>query len=786
LIRINHLEAIVEPFWDPGQSDLAEYRVETMPGRELAVSQFWCWASAEWQRSSEPSIGRMTRVIDLDTAGYDRLVVAAAFPECVWMRVFIEDEAGTEAEIINARGNNEIDEYEGALEGYARIRRLTFAFDSDREDGGSLSLLWVGLAAAGAGQVEQYARVDTEALAAASSKLMMEVPGDLTPSRGLLFLPHELPALRQRVQREPGRTIYEHLRRQADEFLAADPSRLVKDEVFLTGRAPRFSRVRDARELDIRKACIVLSFVGLVENDAAMAAKACQCAFALASCGQWVESFMAGYPFSAWRHACFTEALCTEAVALVVDWAGACLNERGRALLVEAIYHKGLVHIEREFLKGDYYWRANPALVFMPPLMMGGMLLADHWPKYRPRLRQHYDMFRTVFDHAILPDGGTRLSLGYWAKKAVPPAVVGLLIRNYLAGSADPAQDRRELFPGSGALTRRFSWYRNCLEGALRPSAPTPTFLPVGDTTTSTVMPEGAMLLSRLARRADQSFWRHLAGQYLGDGLDEVLRSPVASIHALLSGARRPRGPRVNPLARTRNVLLPDSCYFTSVRDHRGQPCLFTLVGTPDGAEHRHREAGSLILEVGEEELLMERGCLPYSHPLCNYLAHAQYHNVLTPLDADGRPIDQPERIKGGAPVSLEDEREPGFDCAVELGNVWREELSECRRRVVSPDTGKYSVLDSVRGPRPVRVAFRLHTPFGCRCEGRELVITTPRHRLRIQPDDGYETLECFEDLVDMNQQPVNHLVLTTQARRDHDLTVTLLLEERESADTTS
>jgi len=45
---INVAEAVVEPFWDPELSGLAEWTVEAAPGIGAELRQDWCWAALEW------------------------------------------------------------------------------------------------------------------------------------------------------------------------------------------------------------------------------------------------------------------------------------------------------------------------------------------------------------------------------------------------------------------------------------------------------------------------------------------------------------------------------------------------------------------------------------------------------------------------------------------------------------------------------------------------------------------------------------------------------------------
>jgi hypothetical protein len=49
--------------------------------------------------------------------------------------------------------------------------------------------------------------------------------------------------------------------------METDPSSMLKGHVRLGGRAPDFSRTRDRAAVDLRKACLTLALVAMVDND---------------------------------------------------------------------------------------------------------------------------------------------------------------------------------------------------------------------------------------------------------------------------------------------------------------------------------------------------------------------------------------------------------------------------------------------------------------------------------------------------------------------------------------
>jgi hypothetical protein len=313
----------------------------------------------------------------------------------------------------------------------------------------------------------------------------------------------------------------------------------------------------------------------------------------------------------------------------------------------------------------DYYWTDNPAVIFMAPLIMGSIVVGEVWQHYRNNTRSFYRMFERVFDRAILKDGGTRLSPGYWNKKAIPAVHAYLVAKNYSNARANYLNNRleekvsqfspmvgrlfsllikrplrfwlllrffeRKYFPGYSKLRRQFARYHGYVNCLRMGSSKSLEFWPIGDSTTSSALPEGVFLLARLKGLPYREYWNELARRYVEACEGELLASPMASIHSLLVDDLVSAKPAEVSLS-SRTLLLPDSCIFSSIQLQDGIESSFLLLGMPRNSEHRHEEIGAIIMNINGEDLFVDRGSLSYSHPLCNYLRRARYHNVITPL----------------------------------------------------------------------------------------------------------------------------------------------------------
>ena len=93
---VNVAEAIIEPFWDPGLSGLAEWKVQDGSTHGLKVWQNWAWAAFEWQRKPDenPALS-MSREFNVDCGEYNRIIVSIMAPKNSRVRLQAETDIGT-------------------------------------------------------------------------------------------------------------------------------------------------------------------------------------------------------------------------------------------------------------------------------------------------------------------------------------------------------------------------------------------------------------------------------------------------------------------------------------------------------------------------------------------------------------------------------------------------------------------------------------------------------------------------------------------------------------------
>ena len=95
IIPINEAEAILDPLWDPAQSELNQWTIESGSSHGLVVSQRWDKVGYDWARRPDkgPAL-RMSRRCEVSCDDYDRLVLSVMAPEGAVIRLMASTDRG--------------------------------------------------------------------------------------------------------------------------------------------------------------------------------------------------------------------------------------------------------------------------------------------------------------------------------------------------------------------------------------------------------------------------------------------------------------------------------------------------------------------------------------------------------------------------------------------------------------------------------------------------------------------------------------------------------------------
>jgi hypothetical protein len=109
------------------------------------------------------------------------------------------------------------------------------------------------------------------------------------------------------------------------------------------------------------------------------------------------------------------------------------------------------------------------------------------------------------------------------------------------------------------------------------------------------------------------------------------------------------------------------------------------------------------------------------------------------------------------------------FVARLELGNVWRDWMTECAREIVSPEPAQWRVRDQGQLRAAGLVAFHLHALQPFVEEGGRLFAQNSRGRVEIVAPWAVRRL-LKVNLIDSGYRPVHHLRLVSKPLTTFDL----------------
>ncbi len=768
-IAINEAEAIFEPLWDPEISTLKLWTVTAAPRSNGRVTQFWCWATTEWDRAT-PGVPALTleRACRVPLAGYDTLIVSCGQPFGVALSVDVCVDGVWSTAIREAAGANEGVELTAALHG-AELQGMRVRITPSADGPGAGWLCWFGLA--------DSTRLQTLLQREANPPYTLEWPGLLlpagsgtvpdtapfTPQLGLLFGADDLPAMRARAAQPGYATLMAGLREAAQGFLRGEPEKRVR-QFLPTGSGGRYARPRD-RQPDMYMPAYICAFVGLIDQDEALLRMAARYALAMSHLDHWCEGVIERFPGSRWTQRCFREAMATEACALVLDWAGAVLTEQGRTVIRHAIATKGLPPIHHDFLQHEYIHHCNQAVIFSRGRILGLLALAQAWPRTADYLDMALRDLQRAMAATVLEDGGYGEPPGYFFVNAywgMPPLVAMARRLQRPVEELLPAQLRRSID----------------FISAVASTAPPGTLVPYGDCFPALDLESVALF----ARYLPDPRWTRL----LHDRLTLLEREAAAGAKPHLSAVDgwtlalalgADTGDGADPVVPVFRIL-PDTSQLVSCRPSGDGVVRLQFIGAPRNCGHSHEDKSSFVLEAYGDILALDRGICFYGQARTGLLKYATAHNLLTPVLADGSLAHQinpaPQHIcptgRGDA-VSMQAE--------IDVSALWGGQFTRCVRRIVSQQPDDFLIEDDAALPQTGAVAFHLHSRYPMRQEGATYIVEGEHARLVIQPQWTPAQVLCRLDGLDGQDQPVWHLELHTAAALAHRLTTRLIVERK-------
>ncbi len=740
LQRINHAEAIIEPFFDGSDSDrpvnrvsaLTHYRIRSSDPIAVHAEQSWCGIDVVMDGGA-PAWIEMERDCDLDISDFNLMRFADVRPLDVRQTLCLQVDGQwqTLTELpMKAPGT----ERDFAITG-RRLEKIRIRLEHDGTQDRRVMYKWIGLS---------HAAREAEMLAQKSQYPtdwpdMLLPQGGFTPTIGIYFDGEELEAIRKRVGEPLLKPLYQELVKEARSYLSWEPEKDIGE--CIPHPDGRWARARDMHMRDFHTPMQVLAFVGLVEKDAGMMRMAVRMALSAAHCHMWSEgSVMGMLDGTIWHHRAFTEQEYCQACALVLDWAGSWMTPHAQEVVLDAIIMKGLPRIESDFRRQEYIRSMNQGIVFSAGRVFALMACAHYYPRYRDQvLEAERDLYEMI-DNYILPDGGTPEGPTYW-NFTFHHAMPTLYVLSRFHG-----KPFRESLTDQLEKTGRHGLSQLSITGDGGRS------IPVNDAGANHYQPLLMAAFYQLTGKEDYA--RLMALSLAADGnhsMDMFIMAPD-------------RIPPVETYVQEGYVALPDLGQVRIIRrdEKQGRVNLHFYTGLAD-VGHYHMDKGSFVLETEHETLIMERGNKTYGDPNEAIGHMPESHNLLFPEFSGVRARQKASRE--GACLVCSSYENGRFEALGDITRAWADErIVKDTRRIESDDPCKYLIEDELILTEDAPASFLLYTAFPCEAEGNAVVVHGKHATVRIEPENWIAEASCQQ------QGEIWRIALRSGAKKEHHL----------------
>jgi hypothetical protein len=703
---INAAETMVEPFFDPELSGLAQWTVAPGSAHGLNVRQNWCWVAFEWARlpSDGPALSMTRMRCDLACSGYDRLLVSAVLPEGTLLRVCVGTDKGDRlASFSPAEKPNK--EYAVDLQGAARIESLTLELEAANAGPATGWLNWIALqnTAVLPYHLAQFARVPGDW---ARHLKPADYQPAFEPVYGVAMRSEELNAIRAEdlAWLQAGReSQFRSIARQARD---AQPETLIAESL---NYDRRYSRDRESLEL-LRPGPSAIMLAAVVLKDADLLRLGGRYALALATTPVWDWGTISRLRGSAFDVRVFTNSGAACELAFALDVGGDVFTAAGKELLMRRIAEDGIGAINYNAWKYEYIHHCNQLPAFSAGRILGYAVLARDWPRVTPYQDLAFRELTDSLSETILPDGGYVEGPGY-LMYAVAQGGLGLF---YHARSLN--------VPFSECMPERFKAL-GAFAAALMSSDEHADVIPICDSGHDADLRASALLAAGLP----DSHWVTIHRKALARAAGEV---PVLARQ--LEAAIPEQGPEPSVFVR-----LPAMGPLVSQRRLGGEWVKLFIQGNQAGAGHTHEDKGSFVLEFAGETFALDPGTCDYSHPLANILHNCERHNMLVPYGMPERPhpaCPLPHDVK---PDGAGDAT--AFHAEIDATPGWEGYFRRWRRTWDSPTPDVLTVTDDYELAAGDGVEFYWQTRLPATVDGNRAVITGARGRVELEAPAGCE-----------------------------------------------
>lgn len=706
------VEYVFAPFFDHEHSSSLAIEIDGSSTATVVRETDWCYTKIVWSNGRANDIAAMARCFaPFEAIKHDTLVAAFTLSPLAtiefaliagngtilgdWSKPF----AGTG---VRQEVCLRIDRLLASIKSpraLARLLRLrprsfggvAFRISSPVSDPGVLTLTWLGLRN---GRAHALLRQSRARFVPDWSPWVLDRQewGEIAPQHELLFGKAELLQLRAKKNLPGWKEHFAFLEAKARQCL----ERIPEDDFgeYLPNHDLRFTRVRETSTRAWHWEGLVLAFVGLVNNDEKMIGHALRYLMCMIHTQHWADSAEQRIPSSTWNQRSFMEEMTTTSVAILQDWLGFALTPQAKNLTRQALWTRGMAHVQRDLFQFDYMHSMNQGAVFCRALILGGLALEQGWPRASHVADDAYRTMKTVLGNYLKADGGISEGPGYLCQTLT--ATLWAIIAYSRARGLNWREEAKEIFGTVESYVR--------VMAASEPGQ----CIPSGDCRIEWFSGDGIPILASVFPDSAYS-----------DILMECLRNGwVHEITGTLKGSGGMVGMVYGPeeVLPSRTIVapslwLPDTGKYSRTKEIHGHRVRLWATTSIYGASHSHLDHGGFVIEIDENPVFVDRGMAEYwKADLVHQMKQSFSHNVLTPILPDGAYADQSMLTTPWQSPSSGSET--SVLLRVPSQEVWPDKMSAYDRIFGDVGTGRNGILIHDIGELrvPGQVAFHLHT----------------------------------------------------------------------------
>lgn len=656
-IPIDENTSILQPYYDGGESYKDNFKYSLIKKYKVnpagSLSQSWC--AFEVKVNAESKTVMEYECAGIDISGYNRFRIFGMIPESVRVQLYCNgvlsmDKNGT-GEVGFADSDIEICE--------DNVKTLKYVFTNSGSSDTEITLFYLGM------MNDNYTENKKSPYTSEWEGCFVENPNydlynEVAIDKGTIS------KLKEKIKKEPYKSIYEGIRKKADELMTIEPETLISKTVRRFHMAPR-TKLMDAEALAI---------CGQLEGNKEMLKMACRYALSLACCDNWCADVMETVQTITWHHRSFDEAdaICT--VCIIISLAGGLLSWHGLNLLYNAIIIKGLPRIEADLMTMDYIYKCNQGIVFLKGYIFAIAELMQRYPRYRHKFEYAKSILDEMYSNSFEKDGGYKEGAMYWR----------FIMMRYLNCLYLTAQTENK--PLSELVGNKLD---KTAEYGLANLDANAHILMFSDSARN--VDYGMMIPAILYSITKKQQWASVSAKI------KECWSPFDFLESASVDV-----PSVN------SEFLKKFAYFESVGltvcTRNG--IQFGVTGGESNNTHCHADKGSFLINMNGREIIPDVAC-GYDKPEHSIITKTDSHSLAIPI-VKGKLCEQKVGEGYAAPIEISECRDNVFRWKCNLTKIWNiPELMLAQREILSLKSNEFIITDKFEFEEKCSIQFNVN-----------------------------------------------------------------------------